>query len=81
MLAAKVTDDFIIGGLIEDIEIFVEAMKRRFQVGKNVINKPFFFAGSEISQEHDGSITMSMMRYIERLKPIEMSATRRKNIK
>ena len=67
MLVAKVTDDFIIGGTIEDIENIIQAMNERFNVGKTIINQPFFFDGREIRQEPDGSNIMSMMRYLERV--------------
>lgn len=77
LLVAKVTDDFLIGGNVKDIRNFIEKMKRRFAVGKAVVDKPFFFDGCEIHQDTAGNITMSMKRYVERLKPITLTKTRR----
>ena len=78
LLVAKVTDDFIIGGTIEEIENIIQAMKERFNVGKTISNQPFFFDGCEIRQKPDGSIIMSIMPYLERVSPITLSSTRRK---
>ena len=79
LLVAKVTDDFIIGGLVDEIGTFIQSMKQRFHLGKTVINQPFFFDGCEICQEQDGAIVMSMMRYIERVMAINLSSARRKH--
>lgn len=48
LLVAKVTDELLIGGLVGDISHFNEKMKVRFQVGKKMIDKSFFFDGCEI---------------------------------
>lgn len=78
LLVAKVTDDFLIGGLRPDVTSFIENMKTRFVVGKSVIDSTFFFDGCEIAQDEYGNIKMTMIRYMERLKPITLSRQRRR---
>ena len=76
LIVAKVTDDFLIGGRTEIICKFIDRMKRRFDVGKVVIDDKFHFDGCEIQQENEGNIRMSMMGYIDRLRPIKISRQR-----
>lgn len=78
LLVAKVTDDFLIGGLTPDIIQFINKMKEKFEVGKAVIDESFFFDGCEITQDAAGSIRMTMERYLERLKPIPLPKPRRR---
>lgn len=80
LLVAKVTDDFLIGGSVADITRFIERMKNEFQVGKTLIDTSFLFDRCEIEQDAIGNITMTMKRYVERLKPIPMSKPRRKQL-
>lgn len=61
-LVAKVTNDFLTGGHKAEIDSFTEGIKRRFDVGKSVIDESFYFYGCEIHQETYGNITMSMKR-------------------
>lgn len=78
LIIAKVTDDFLLGGAIEQMQLFIESLKNRFIVGKTVVDGKIHFDGCEIKQDQEGSITMSMIRYLERLKPIVISRERRK---
>lgn len=78
LLVAKVTDDFLLGGSVEEMQIFVTELQKRFIVGKVVINQKIHFDGCEITQDGDGSVRMSMIRYLERLKPICLSRARKK---
>ena len=48
MAVAKVTDDFICSGAVALLTEFVEKLKKRFDVGKVIINRKFFFNGCEI---------------------------------
>ena len=79
-IVAKVTDDFLIGGTIQNIQAFIGRMGKRFDVGKTVMDKPFLFDGCEIEQDHDGNIKISMHRCIEKVKHIPLSRQRRKQI-
>lgn len=72
------TDNFIIGGDVQDIDKFILHMKNRFEVGKYVINESFLFDGCEVKQEQDGCTTLSMMRYVKRLASISLTTARRK---
>lgn len=61
LLVAKVTDDFLIAGSVQHMKEFTDELKKRFVVGKVVINEPFIFNGCHISQDPLGDITMSMV--------------------
>lgn len=78
LIVAKVTDDFLIAGAIDDINNFANELGNRFEIGKFVLDRPFFFNGCELSQTPSGTITLSMAKYLLRVKPIELSRTRRK---
>ena len=78
LLVAKVTDDFLLGGTKEAMQQFTNLLEKRFEVGKVIIDDMIHFDGCEIRQDEQGNILMSMARYIERLRPIELSRTRRK---
>ena len=57
---------------------FTELLQKRFIVGKVIIDDKLHFDGCEIMQDKIGNITMSMVRYLERLTPIELSRSRTK---
>ena len=78
MLCAKVTDDFLISGAKEDIRWFDSQIRTRFKVGKSILDGKMNFNGAVITQSKDGSITLSMEEYMERVKPIDISRERRK---
>lgn len=78
LLIAKVTDDFLLGGSVEEMKVFLDPLKQRFIVGKIVVDQKIHFDGCEIIQDVVGNIKMSMHRYLERVKPIEVSRSRRK---
>ena len=80
LIVAKVTDDFLIGGLVPAIKSFIYRMKLRFQIGKEVVDQKFLFDGCEIEQYKDESIKMSMHRYIDRINLISISRQRRKQM-
>ena len=56
LLIAKATDDFLLGGSVQEMEHFFEELRRRFVVGKIVIDSKIHFDGCEIEQEPAGSI-------------------------
>lgn len=78
LIVAKVTDDFLLGGTIRQMQMFIDDLQKRFIVGKVAIDGKIHFDGCEIQQDMQGNITMSMVRYLERLKPIVLSRERRK---
>lgn len=78
LLVAKVTDDFLLGSTVQQTEMFVRDLNKRFEVGKVLLNAKIHFDGCEIEQNMNGSIRVSMFRYLERLNPITLSRTRRK---
>ena len=78
LMVAKVTDDFLVAGKLDYIQEFMDRLKERFTVGKVVIKYRFYFNGCEIQQSPNGDIRMSMTRYLDRLRPISVSRSRRK---
>ena len=70
LFVAKVTDDFLLGGLSHDMRNFTLLLQTRFVVGKVILDEKMHLDGCEVEQDADGTITMSMVRYLERLKPI-----------
>lgn len=78
MIVAKVTDYFLLEGAVEDMQNFRDRLAKRLLVGKVILDQKLHFDGCEIEKLPDGSIRMSMIRYIERLKPITMSRIKRK---
>ena len=80
LLVAKVTDDFLVRGSVAAIDCFLSKLRKRFLVGKVVVDSQFYFNGCEIEQDTEGNIKMSMICYVERLKAIALSRIRRKNI-
>lgn len=78
LMVAKVTDDFLVGEKMEYIHEFMDRLQERFTVGKVVGDGRFHFNGCEIEQDKHGNIRKSMMRYLDRLRPITITRTRRK---
>ena len=80
LIVAKVTDDFICGGAVQEITSFMEELKKRFEVGKVVIDSKFHFNGCEIEQNAEGSVRMSMDSYMNELKELPLATERRKQL-
>lgn len=51
LVVTKVTDDFICGGSVDTTTVIVMEMKKRFEVGKVVINRKFLFNRCQIEQD------------------------------
>lgn len=77
LLIAKVTDDFLVSGPLSKINDFMEDLKKDFDVGKIRIGNHFTFNGCEVSIDADRNVTLSMEKYIRRLKPLQVSRARR----
>ena len=73
---AKETDDFLLGGTIAEMRLFMEMLQKRFVVGKIIIDDKLHFDGCEIEHNKMGIITM--VRYLERLNQIGLSRSRMK---
>lgn len=80
LMVAKTTDDFLVAGSREAVEVFFERMKDRFTVGKSIIEKRMKYNGCVIEIGSDGAVTITMQEYLERLSPIDISRSRRKEI-
>lgn len=79
LMTAKTTDDFLIAGCVDAIETFFISMKERFKVGKALQSNVLQFNGCEINISETGTAVLSMYSYIKRLKPIQLSRSRRKD--
>lgn len=78
MILAKITDDLMFAGSIEDMECFVAKIKQRFDVIKAIFDGPLLFNGCMINQSNNGDITMDMYAYMETIQQLEVSRARRK---
>lgn len=58
---------------------FLDLLEKQFVVGKTLIDEMLHFDGCEIQQDIVGNIRMSMCRYLDRLKSIDLSRTRKKD--
>ena len=79
MLCAKVTDDFLFSGTIRDLKWFDTQMRKRFKVGKTVLEGRMNFNGAVITQKAEGDILLSMEAYMERVVSIPVERERRKS--
>lgn len=80
LIVAKTTDDFLVAGEKGAIESFFGQMRERFVVGKAIIERKMKFNGCVMDVDEDGSISLSMHEYLDRLAPIDVSRNRRKEI-
>ena len=67
IIVAMVAEDFIYRGAIAIIQSSLEDLKKRFEVGKIIIDRNFHFNGCEIEQDASGSIKMMTYGYMKEL--------------
>lgn len=60
MLAAKLTDDLLIVGLLDKLTEFAKQFLTRFRIEKAQVYKKVIFNDCEISKSPSGHIMMSM---------------------
>lgn len=72
MLYAKVTDDFLFSGCADDLQWFDEMVRKRFKVGKTLLDGEINFNGAVFEQNAHGDIKLSMEAYMKRAKPIPL---------
>lgn len=77
LILAKVTDDILIAGNVDEIQQFIQLISQRFKISKSITNKPINFNGCQISQRADGSISMSMKEYLDSVNAIQLGKNRR----
>lgn len=78
LIIAKVTNDFLFDGSCRTMRASTDLLKKQLGVGKVLIDEKLQFDGCEIEQNKNGFITMSMNRFLERLKPIDISRSHQK---
>lgn len=77
-IVTKVTDHLLFAGSIDDMNNFVTEIKKRFQIGKLIIDDDMLFNGCRINPNEHGMVEMSMETYMESLKPLEITRERRR---
>lgn len=80
LILAKVTDDLLIAGERENIEEFNKSIAQRFPISKVILEGQIQFNGATIRQDENGSITMSMDRYMHEIGQIQLDKTRTKSM-
>jgi len=78
LVVAKVTDDLLIARRVQLMNQCIEALSKRFEVGKSLVDSPFHFNGCEVEQDTVGNIILAMKGYMKQLVPIPLSRSRRK---
>ena len=81
LIIAKVVDDMLIAGRKEEIKKFHDSISRRFKVGRFLTEGTLVFNRLYIKQRPDRSIVASMQEYLDTIKPLEISRSRRKEQK
>lgn len=77
ILVAKVVDDFLIAGTTEAIDSFLEALGQHVKIGHIGRSDKLKFLGCCVTQSPSGDIELSMSEYMGRIKPLELSKSRR----
>lgn len=73
LLVIKVTDDLLKADIPLEITIVIEKMKKRFWVSNKAIDRNILFDRCETEQDHAANITISMRRYVKRMKSVHLS--------
>lgn len=77
LLVAKVVHDLLVAASKSDIGNFMKSLQLEFEIWKVCIGRKIAFAGYDIEKEENGSTTMSMKSYMNRLYPIELFRAKR----
>lgn len=78
MLVSKVTDDILMGGSTQHMEVFAARIKKRFEISKVIVDGIIHFNGCILTQGSAGGIEMSMETYMEAIPSIPVPTARRK---
>lgn len=78
LLLAKITDDLLFAGTMQDMNEFVEKISARFKISKAIIDAPIDFNGCRITQDEHGDISMNMTTYVNSIQPMDVTRNRRK---
>eukprot|EP00177_Eucheuma_denticulatum_P007832 GFKZ01014258.1.p1 GENE.GFKZ01014258.1~~GFKZ01014258.1.p1 ORF type:complete len:1202 (-),score=97.36 GFKZ01014258.1:1881-5486(-) len=78
LLVAKLSDDFLMAGSQSALHEFSDSIHRRFEVGKLVKGPAYQFGGCDIKYHTNGDVSMEMSKYWKRVKPLEISRSRRR---
>lgn len=78
IIEAKVTDDPLIAGSVEDIKVFSKHISKRFPISKVIIDGAIKFNGADITQDKYGSVSISMDSYMQDIRSVTLDQCRRK---
>lgn len=77
LIAAKVTDDILLAGPIEELNKFTTAISTKYHVRKSIIDDTIQFYGREITKDQLGNIIMDMSQFLHKINPIKLDKNRR----
>ena len=73
MITAKVVDDLIVCGDIPTMKEFYSNVSSRFNLGRFLCDVPFEFFSLLIKQAKDGSISISVLNYLDKTSAIPIT--------
>lgn len=73
LIAAKVTDDILLAGLIPKQTAFPKAISSRYKIRNTIIDGDIQFNGWDVSQDQRGHIIMTIARFFSKKIPIFMN--------
>lgn len=79
MIMAKVTDDLLMASSNAEIESFIKLIGKSFPISKAIVDNGIRFNGSDIMQDTDGTIHLSIEKYLSEMNQIEISMERKKH--
>lgn len=77
MLVAKVVDDFLIAGKPASVEMFLDKLGSKFELGSVNRTDTHSFLGCRIQCAHDSSIKFGMPEYFRRAAAVQVDRNRR----
>lgn len=77
-ILAKITDNLLFAGSNDAMAQFVTVIKNRFEVCKTILDGPMHFIGCLVKQDQGGQVTMDLTDYMQRIEPMELDRSRRK---
>lgn len=78
LILGETVDEVLAAGSGDTITEFLGKLCQRFDVGAIQRGKIYNFNGCEIVRDYNGGATMAIHKYLERLKPILLSRTGRR---
>lgn len=77
LIIAKVVDDFLLAGTESQIQLFFGCIQKEFKLGASKIGRDLKFLGCAIKSLEDGSMEMSTIPHLERIRHLQISRERK----